>query len=51
MTCTAALLSNATTIEEVMKENKSSKTSERGARMDDKRSEAALEERKKTGYF
>lgn len=51
MTCTAALLSNATTIEEVMKENKLSKTSERGARMDDKRSEAALEERKKTGYF
>ncbi|PQL94023.1 sulfate adenylyltransferase subunit CysD [Apibacter adventoris] len=51
MTCTAALLSNATTIEEVMKENKSSKTSERGARMDDKRSEAALEERKKIGYF
>lgn len=51
MTCTAALLSNATTIEEVMKENKSSKTSERGARMDDRRSEAALEERKKTGYF
>lgn len=51
MTCTAALPSKAATIEEVMKENKSSKTSERGARIDDKRSEAALEERKKTGYF
>jgi sulfate adenylyltransferase subunit 2 len=31
--------------------NKSSKSSERGARMDDKRSEAALEQRKKGGYF
>lgn len=51
MTCTAALFSSATTIEEVMYENKSSKSSERGARIDDKRSEAALEQRKKGGYF
>jgi len=34
-----------------MYENKSSKSSERGARIDDKRSEAALEQRKKGGYF
>ena len=51
MTCTAALLSNAATIDDVMYENKASKSSERGARIDDKRSEAALEQRKKGGYF
>ncbi|MFT7351561.1 MAG: sulfate adenylyltransferase subunit 2 [Flavobacterium sp.] len=46
-----ALFSNASTIEEVMLENKQSKSSERGSRLDDKRSEAALEQRKKGGYF
>ncbi len=51
MTCTAAFLSEAGTIDEIMYENKASKSSERGARIDDKRSEAALEERKKGGYF
>ncbi|KAF2519792.1 sulfate adenylyltransferase subunit 2 [Flavobacterium salilacus subsp. salilacus] len=51
MTCTAAFISEAATINEIMHENKASKSSERGARIDDKRSEAALEERKKGGYF
>lgn len=51
MTCTAALPSVATTIDDIMYENKTSKSSERGARIDDKRSEAALEQRKKGGYF
>ena len=51
MTCTAAFISEANTIDEIIYENKASKSSERGARMDDKRSEAALEERKKGGYF
>lgn len=51
MTCTAAFVSEANTIDEIVYENKASKSSERGARMDDKRSEAALEERKKGGYF
>lgn len=51
MTCTAALPSVAATIEDVLYENKASKSSERGARIDDKRSEAALEQRKKGGYF
>lgn len=51
MTCTAALLSEAATVEAVISENKASKSSERGARIDDKRSEAALEQRKKGGYF
>lgn len=51
MTCTAALVSDASNIREVLDENKNSGRSERGARIDDKRSEAALEERKKGGYF
>lgn len=51
MTCTAAFLSDAITVEEVLSENMASKHSERGARIDDKRSESALEERKKGGYF
>ena len=51
MTCTAALPSVAVTIDDIMYENKTSKSSERGARIDDKRSEAALEQRKKGGYF
>ncbi|XOV66867.1 MAG: sulfate adenylyltransferase subunit CysD [Fluviicola sp.] len=51
MTCTAAFLSDATTVEAVLKENMASKHSERGARIDDKRSESALEDRKKDGYF
>lgn len=51
MTCTAAFLSEAITISDIMYENKSSGSSERGARIDDKRSEAALEQRKKGGYF
>lgn len=51
MTCTAAFLSDATTVEDVLMENVASKHSERGARIDDKRSESALEDRKKGGYF
>lgn len=51
MTCTAAFLSTADTVEKVLNENLASKHSERGARIDDKRSESALEDRKKGGYF
>ncbi len=51
MTCTAAFVSDADTVEKVRLENIRSKHSERGARIDDKRSESALEERKKGGYF
>lgn len=51
MTCTAAFLSDAATVADVLKENVASKHSERGARIDDKRSESALEDRKKGGYF
>lgn len=51
MSCTAAVLSNATTVSEVIGEIRSSTISERGARIDDKRSEAAMEKRKNQGYF
>jgi sulfate adenylyltransferase subunit 2 len=51
MTCTAAVRSTANEIEGVMQEIASAQISERGARMDDKRSEAAMELRKQNGYF
>ena len=51
MTCTAAVLSEAETLEEVVDEIRASTISERGARIDDKRSEAAMENRKMVGYF
>jgi len=52
MTCTAAVESGAGTIEEIIKEIIATKTSERGeTRIDDKVSEAAMEDRKKNGYF
>ena len=51
MSCTAAVLSHADTIEKVVAEIRESKISERGARIDDKRSEAAMEKRKQQGYF
>ena len=51
MSCTAAVLSEATDLSDVIEEIRASTFSERGARMDDKRSEGAMEERKKVGYF
>jgi sulfate adenylyltransferase subunit 2 len=51
MTCTAAVESEAVHIDDIIEEIKQSKISERGARMDDKVSEAAMEDRKKGGYF
>jgi len=51
MTCTAAVLSEANTIDDIIEEILSAKISERGARIDDKRSEAAMEKRKQMGYF
>ncbi|CAA0147114.1 sulfate adenylyltransferase subunit CysD [Tenacibaculum maritimum] len=51
MSCTAAVLSTATDINSVVNEIKISTISERGARIDDKRSEAAMEKRKQQGYF
>ncbi len=51
MSCTAAVDSYAATISEVVAEIRDSSISERGARIDDKRSEAAMEKRKQQGYF
>lgn len=52
MTCTAAVESEAYNIDDIINEITASKTSERGeTRIDDKMSEAAMEDRKKNGYF
>ena len=51
MSCTAAVTSTASNLNVIINEIAASTYSERGARMDDKRSEGAMEERKKVGYF
>lgn len=52
MTCTAAVESQASTLNEVIDEILASKISERGeTRIDDKQTEAAMEDRKINGYF
>jgi len=50
-TCTGAVVSTASTIEEIILETAAARVTERGGRSDDKRSEAAMEDRKKAGYF
>lgn len=52
MSCTGAVLSEAATVEDVVLEVAASTLTERGAtRADDRISEAAMEDRKKDGYF
>lgn len=51
VTCTGVWESNATTIEEIIEEVSISRKTERGGRADDKRSDTAMEDRKKDGYF
>jgi sulfate adenylyltransferase subunit 2 len=52
MTCTAAVTSEATSIDDIINEILATRTSERGeTRIDDRVSEAAMEDRKKGGYF
>lgn len=51
MTCTGAVESKANTLEEIIEEVAATRITERGGRYDDKRSEAAMEDRKKEGYF
>ena len=51
MTCTAAVDSMADDLDSVIEEIEAAEISERGARIDDMRSEAAMEERKEEGYF
>ena len=50
-TCTGATESTASTLEEIIAEVAAARQTERGGRSDDKRSEAAMEDRKKQGYF
>ena len=50
-TCTGAVISNAGNLDEVIAEVSASRITERGSRADDRRSEAAMEDRKKQGYF
>ena len=50
-TCTGAVESKADTLEEIIEEVAATRTTERGTRADDRRSEAAMEDRKKEGYF
>ena len=51
MTCTGVAESDAVTLEEIIEEVATTRVTERGGRADDKRSEAAMEDRKKEGYF
>ncbi|MCB9232975.1 MAG: sulfate adenylyltransferase subunit CysD [Bacteroidia bacterium] len=51
ITCTGATLSLAANIDEIVEEIAATRVTERGGRADDRRSEAAMEDRKKAGYF
>jgi sulfate adenylyltransferase subunit 2 len=51
MTCTGAVESAANSIDDIVAEVAAARVTERGTRADDKRSEAAMEDRKKQGYF
>jgi len=51
MTCTGAVESPANSVEDIVVEVAAARVTERGARADDKRSETAMEDRKKEGYF
>ncbi len=51
MTCTGAVESPAANLADIVLEVASARVTERGARADDKRSEAAMEDRKRQGYF
>jgi sulfate adenylyltransferase subunit 2 len=51
MTCTGAVESHAASLDEIINEVATARITERGTRADDRRSEAAMEERKRLGYF
>ena len=51
ITNTGLTESKARSLEDIVNEVAATRTTERGARADDKRSEAAMEDRKKEGYF
>jgi sulfate adenylyltransferase subunit 2 len=49
--CTGAVESEADTLDKIIQEVASARITERGGRADDRRSEAAMEDRKRQGYF
>ncbi|MBU0486885.1 MAG: sulfate adenylyltransferase subunit CysD [Bacteroidetes bacterium] len=51
MTCTGATVSDADTVQHIIQEVAATRVTERGGRFDDKRTDAAMEDRKKEGYF
>ncbi|MEG0033009.1 MAG: sulfate adenylyltransferase subunit CysD [Mucinivorans sp.] len=51
ISCTGLTISEANSLEEIIDEIAASRVTERGGRADDRRSEAAMEDRKKEGYF
>ena len=51
ITCTGLSLSSADSVEDIVYEIAASRVTERGSRADDKRSDAAMEDRKREGYF
>lgn len=51
MTCTGAVESGASSLEDIIQEVAAARVTERGGRADDRRSEAAMEDRKRQGYF
>jgi sulfate adenylyltransferase subunit 2 len=51
MTCTGAIRSAAATLDEIVAEVAAARQTERGTRHDDRRSETAMEDRKRQGYF
>ena len=51
LACTGAVESTAKSLEDIIEEVAATRVTERGTRADDKRSEAAMEDRKIEGYF
>ena len=51
MTCTGVWRSGASNLDEIIEEIATTRMTERGGRADDKRSDSAMEDRKKEGYF
>ncbi len=51
ITCTGVTLSTANSLEDIIREIAATRITERGGRYDDRRSDAAMEDRKKEGYF
>jgi sulfate adenylyltransferase subunit 2 len=51
MTCTGAVFSEANQLDDIIREVAAARSTERGTRFDDQRSETAMEDRKKQGYF